>query len=690
MSDDSIQFDAEFPSISREAWREEATRSLRGGSFEKRLVSQTLDGIEIQPLYTEEDVDSDLVAQYPATPPFTRGSRAVPADAAWEIRQEFRRPDVRDANEEILLDLERGVSGIRIIPDSNFSASTSNAGHDGVVVRTADDFAVLMGGVHLSMIGTAIRGNANGLGALALLIQYADENSVGRDELRGTVGYDPLAQLAETGGLPARWEFWMETGAAMAAWTREHAPGIRPFEVSSVVWHEAGATEARELAFALGTATEYLRGMTENGLSVDDAARSICFFMASGRDTFIEIAKLRAMRKLWSRVVSLSGGDDQSQRLSMHVRTSRPTYSERDPWVNMLRATSQTFAAAVAGAESITVGAFDERVGHSDTFARRVARNTQLILRDESHLGRVVDPAGGSYYIESLTQTLADRSWAIFQNIEASGGLRAYIQSGKANADLESIGLEREKLVASRRLPVTGVSEFPNIDEELVRREAPDAVSPSMGQGGAAGTASVALSRLSSPALVDAAIADIEAGASTDEIFEVLASLPGTEESVPTDVHRYAALWEALRDATDRAAEHGERPRCFLANIGEIPDHRARATFAQNLFQAAGIRARNNDGFATPAEAVAAWRESGADIACICSTDAIYEQVVPELARGLKDAGAVHVYVAGRPGEHERAWEDAGVDDFIYLGGEVLAVMTRALDDLGVLDHPYG
>lgn len=682
MADDSIQFEAEFPDVTRDEWQAEATRSLRGGSFQKRLVSETGDGIEILPLYTADDVDGERVSQFPAAPPFTRGARAVPADEAWEVRQEFRKPYVREVNTEILLDLERGVSGIRIVPDDNFAHTRTGIVNDGVALRTLDDINLLLGGVHLDMVGTAIRGRSNGLGALALLVAHTKTIGTDLALLRGTVGFDPLGQLVTDGELPTRWESWMKIAAAMTRWTGEHSPNLRPIEVSSVVFHEAGATEAREIAFALASGTEYLRGLLENDVRIDEAASAICFLVASGRDTFIEIAKFRALRQVWARVVGACGGSADAQRASVHARTSWMTSSQRDPWVNMLRATSQTFAAAVGGAESITVAGFDETHGHADVFSRRISRNTQLILRDESHIGRVVDPAGGSYYVEHLTQALADKAWSIFQNIEADGGLVSYVKAGKAYADIESTNQARDLAIATRKMPITGVSEFPNLDEEPVERECTASVEPSLGNGDAPATAKAIIENLNERELVEAAIEDVESGTSTDEIFAALAALPGSEKAPVVEAHRYSALWEALRDACDHAAERGKRPQCFLANIGEIPEHRARAQFAQNLFQAAGIRAENNDGFASIEATVEAYEASNADVACICSTDAKYQEVVADLASALKDAGAVEVYVAGRPGEHEHAWNKAGVDAYVYMGSNVLDTLIDTLDKL--------
>jgi methylmalonyl-CoA mutase len=686
MSDDSIQFEAEFPEITRQTWRDDAEGSLRGGTYEKKLVSHTLDGLEIHPLYTDDDVDSDRVSQFPATPPYTRGANPVPAeDEAWEIRQEFRKPDVRTTNEEILLDLERGVSGVRIVPDSAFASTSDGEQNDGVVLRTLEDGKLLFGGVHLDMIGTAIRGQSNALGALSVLAALMKDAGKPVDSLRGTVGFDPLGQLVSEGSLPLSWDNLMAHGASLASWTRENAPNVRPIEVSSVVWHEAGATEAREIAFALATGVEYLRGLIEHGVSVDDAANSISFFVASGRDTFIEIAKLRALRQAWARIVEKSGGSEDAQKISMHARSSRMTYSQRDPWVNMLRATSQTFSAAVAGAESITIGGFDEVIGAPDVFSRRIARNTQLVLRDESHIGRISDPAGGSYYIEHLTHTLADRSWSIFQNIESEGGLLSYVQSGKAVADLESIADERDHQIAKRKMPITGVSEFPNLEEEKVERETPEAVAPGSGSGEVGDVEAALHNDVASPDVVDAAIAAASSGASTDDLLGAIFGLGGSVEAPVVRAERYPALWEALRDACDEAAENDNRPHAFLANIGEIPQHRARATYAQNLFQAAGIYAKNNDGFPDVDEAVAAFKESSADIACICSENGVYEEVAAPLATALKEAGAKEVYLAGRPGEHEADWNEAGVDRFVFLGSNVLATLTDTLVELGVI-----
>lgn len=362
---------------------------------------------------------------------------------------------------------------------------------------------------------------------------------------------------------------------------------------------------------------------------MDAALGQLEFRYAADADQFLTIAKFRAARRLWARVAQASGAATDGSAQRQHAVTSAVMMTSRDPWVNMLRTTVACLAAGVGGADAVSVQPFDSALGLPDAFARRAARNTQSILLEESHLARVIDPAGGSWYVEQLTDELAHAAWAWFQEIERAGGQRAALATGLVGERIAATWAERSKALAKRREPITGVSEFPNLAEQpLVREPAPAA------PGG---------------------------------------GLPRV---------RRAEAYEALRDRSDaQLAAHGARPLLFLASIGTASAHTARTTFAANLFQAGGIATTAVEA-TDPAAFAEAFTASGARVACLCSSDQMYGEHAEAVATALKAAGARRVLLAGRPGEQREALLAAGVDEFVFAGGDAVAALTGLMDEI--------
>ncbi|WP_407918458.1 methylmalonyl-CoA mutase family protein, partial [Kitasatospora sp. NE20-6] len=558
------------------------------------------DGLRARPLYTAEDAPAD--AGYPGFPPFVRGGRPQGATVSgWDVRQLHADPDPRRTNEAVLADLENGVTSLWLA-----------LGTGRLPVEALPD---ALQGVYLDLASVALDAGAEFRPAAEQLFTLLAARGVPAAAATGTLGADPLGLLARTGDDGAS-EALLAEAAALAARCAETYPGLRALTVDALPYHDAGASPAQELGCALATGVAYLRALTAAGLSADAAAGQLEFRLAATGDQFLTIAKFRAARRLWARVAQVCGVAPQASAQRQHAVTSSVMMTARDPWVNMLRTTVACLAAGVGGADAVTVLPFDEAVGLPDAFARRIARNTQSILLEESHLARVVDPAGGSWYVERLTDELAHAAWAWFQEIEAAGGQRAALTCGLVAEQAAATWAARSKALAERREPVTGVSEFPNLAEQpLVREPAP--APPSGG-------------------------------------------LPRV---------RRADAYEELRARSDaHLAATGSRPLLFLASLGSASAHTARSTFAANLFQAGGIETVTEGTFET----------SGASEVCLCSSDALYEQQAEQTAQKLRDAGAKHVFLAGRPGQH------AGVDTYVFADCDAVAVLSAALDRMGV------
>ncbi|MEU8932918.1 methylmalonyl-CoA mutase family protein [Streptomyces sp. NPDC048409] len=568
LPDDGLSLAAEFPDATHEQWQHlvegvlrKSGREVSGEAAEDALSTTLEDGLRTRPLYTARDTAPD--PGLPGFAPFVRGGRAEGGTAGgWDIRQ--RHAAAPDG--ALLADLENGVTSLWLL-----------TGEGGIPVS---GLARALDGVYLDLAPVVLDAGREVTEAAAELFRLYDEKGVDPGAVRGNLGADPLGFEARTG---AALDF--APVAALARRCAEEFPGLRALTVDALPYHEAGGSAGQELGASLATGVACLRELTEAGMSVEQALGQLEFRYAATADQFLTIAKLRAARRLWARVAEVSGAADAGAQVQ-HAVTSPVMMSRRDPWVNMLRTTVATLAAGVGGADSVTVLPFDHALGLPDAFARRIARNTSTILVEESHLARVVDPAGGSWYVERLTDELAHAGWEYFRSIERDGGQAAVLRSGRLRTDLATTWAERSKKLARRREPVTGVSEFPNLAEKAPVREA----APEPPSGG--------LPRVR-----------------RDEAFEELRAR--------SDAHLAAT---------------GARPRIYLATIGPAGAYTARAGFAANLFQAGGIETVTEGGF----------EESGAAEAVLCSSDALYADQAEATARSLKAAGAGHVFLAGR------------------------------------------
>ncbi|MCC2276128.1 methylmalonyl-CoA mutase small subunit [Streptomyces sp. ET3-23] len=624
LPDDGFSLAAEFPDATRDQWQRlvegvlsKAGTDAAGAAAEDALATALQDGLATRPLYTAENGAGAV--GHPGFPPFVRGGRpGATAVSGWDVRQQHRDPDPRKANEAVLADLENGATSLWL-----------TVGPAGLPVS---GLATALEGVYLDLATVVLDAGAETGPAAEALLQLCDERSVPRTALTGNLGADPLGTLART-GQDAVLAGQLTEAAALAARCTRELPGLRALTVDALPYHDAGGSAAEELGCSLATGVAYLRALTDAGLTVDEACGQLEFRYAATADQFLTIAKFRAARRLWARVAEVGGAAAASGAQRQHAVTSAVMMTRRDPWVNMLRTTVACLGAGVGGADAVTVLPFDEALGLPDAFARRIARNTSAVLLEESHLARVIDPAGGSWYVESLTDQLAHAAWAWFQEIERAGGQAAALRSGLVAGRLAATWRSRSADLATRREPITGVSEFPHLGEQPVHRE--PAPAPPLG-----GLPKVR----------------------RDEAFEAL-----------------RARSDAHLDTT------GARPRVFLAALGPAAAHTARATFAANLFQAGGIEPVHEPATVDATTVAEAFARSGASVACLCSADKLYAEQAEDVAAALKSAGALQVFLAGRPGAEQReAYVRAGVDEFVFAGGDAVAVLSSVLDRMGV------
>lgn len=604
-----------FPEATREDWLRLVEAVLKGAPYEARMVTRTRDGFTLDALPARRRDAAPIAGRAPG--------------ARWRVISRIEHPDPAAANAQILEDLEGGADGIALV----FASAPSARGFG--LPETAEAIARALDGVMLDLVTLRIEAGKFGARNIALAIAaLVEKQGLPPTTLDIRFGLDPIGDFAALGAAPIEWAGLSARLGQTVATLRSRAYRAPMVRADGRIHHAAGATDAQELAAILATAIAYLRALEAAGLDLVEAAGTIEAAVAADVAQFATMAKLRALRLIWGSALEACGVAEPPP-LAIHAETAWRSLTRRDVHVNLLRGTLGAFAAGVGGADSLTVLPFTEALGLPDGFARRLARNAQFVLMEESNLHRVADPAAGSGAVEEHTDRLAAAAWELFRAIEREGGMVEALASGMWPAAIERSRMARMKDIATRREPITGTSEFPMPGEAKVAVLAP-AVTPSPGR-----------------------------------------PPEGALLAEPLIPHRLAEPFERLRDAAERASTP---PQIFLANLGDHADFAARAGFAKNLYEAGGILAPMNNGFATIADAVAAYRASDARIACLCSSDALYGQRATEAAAALKEAGARAVWLAGKP----EAAPGARIDGFVFAACDAVAALELAHRHLGL------
>ena len=699
----------DFAPPSLETWQAEAERTLRGRPLET-LVAKTFEGINVQPMYRQEDAAGlPHLDSLPGFAPYLRGTEAAGyAAVPWLVSQELPYSTASDFNSAVRYDLERGQTAINLPLDRASQlgqdpdeAETGDIGTHGVSIATLDDLATALNGIDLEETPLFFGATSAAVPTAAMLFGLVKRQGKDPAKMRGSLEMDPLGTLALTGELPRSIAGAYDVMAHLLRWAITNAPQMHIVTVHGQPYAGAGASAVQELAFVLGTAVEYLREMVNRGLSVDDVAPRMRFALSVGSDYFMEVAKLRAARLVWAKVVKAFGGSDEAQKISVHARTATWNKTVQDPYVNMLRVTTETFAGAVGGADSMHTGPFDETVRQPDEFSRRIARNTQIILQNEVHLNKVVDPAGGAWYVEKLTDEVARGVWALFQKIEQEGGMANALTAGFPQAQVAETATARAKNMAVRKDVLVGTNRYANLQETPLAPRQTDLAELHQSRSDYIANYRTELDNEQSTkvlnllnkvleaneaAVLDAAIEAAVAGATLGELARTLRTGDNIKATVtPLPPYRIAEPFEALRDfAEDYAGRHGHQPQVFLANMGPIPKHKPRADFSTDFFQVGGFEVLTNNGFDTPEAATQAAIASGAPVVVICGTDDMYPDVVAPITQAVKAANSdISVILAGYPKDQIEAHKAAGVDDFIHVRANVIDILGGLQAQLG-------
>ena len=694
----------EFTPPTDEEWKAACEALLKGAPFEKKMFTKTYEGITFDPMYTRKHTEDILPkGVMPGMGDYLRGVDAAGyIGKPWGIAQACDETLPAENNELLRHEHDKGATIYHIVLDTASrtgvdARQAETVGDTGTSVTTVEDMHVLLTGLDLAKFPLYVYAGANAVPLLALVAAARRASGEDMAEVRGIVGADPIGALAADGKLPVSLDAHYDSLAAAARWATVNAPHLRSVFVRSDVYSNGGANDVQEVASVLATATAYLRALCERGLTIDEAASQIAFAFSMGANFFLQIAKLRAVRPLWAQIVGAFGGSAEAQKMRIHARPALFFKTIYDPYVNMLRNTTEIFSGVVGGIDSFESAPFDEPIRKGDEFSRRIARNVQIMLQEEFGLLQPIDPAGGSWAVETLTRQMKEKIWAEFQRIEKEGGIIAALRAGSLQESVAAVLAARFKNADLRRDRIVGNNMYPNMTETLLETRAEDTAALK-----AQRTADIdaylsdidvkhrdeALASLRQAHSVDNAVEAALAGATIAELMTAVTEGDGAETVTAIAPHRWSERFEALRQRTEEyKAEKNDNVKIFLANMGPIPQHKARADFTTGFLQVGAFEVLGNDGFKTVEEAADAARASGADAVVICSTDATYPEIVPALAPKLHEVlPKARVFLAGAaPKDLLETYKEAGIDEYISVRANCYEILESLQKQKGMI-----
>lgn len=705
--EEKLNLKNDFPIPGYDEWKKQVENELKGESFDKKLITKTYEGINLNPIYTKDDLtDLPFINNYPGFDNFLRGSKASGYhSSAWEIAQEYSYALPEEINQALRYDLQRGLNSINISLDfptllgrDADQSKVGEVGNGGLSISGIRKMQVLFDNIDLTEYPIHINAGFSALPFVLLFASYTRELRIGLMNVRGSITSDPYDFLTKYGFLPISLsKIFDEIKTATQLMIRSSSP-VRTIGVSSYNYANAGASAVQELAFVFSTAVEYLNQMIERGLDIKDVIQRIKFTFGIGSFYFMEISKLRAARILWRNILKAYDLSEEDFKFYVHCKSIDFNKTITDPYVNLLRGTTESFSAIIGGADAITTNPFNSLFNQPDNFSRRIARNTQIILKEESHLDQVIDPAAGSYFVEKLTKDICSAAWDIFIQIQENGGMFESLKSGFIQNEVKKTAEARKTDYAKRKSILVGTNNYVNPKEEIEKVTEPDyseiyrkrveyiqkyRISGDDKKHQAILEKLQKIADTKSYDLVDLAIEAYIDGAAVGEISSSIRTYEKDEIKIePLDFARASEPFEQLRRKSEEyKKKHGRKPKVFLATMGPLKQYKARADFSRGFFEVGGFEIiYPSAGFNSSEDAVDAALESNAEIITICSTDETYPDLVPAITKGIKEKSVNKVVVlAGYPKDQIEQHKASGVDEFIYLGANVIEIISEIL-----------
>lgn len=615
----------EFKPVSRQEWEDKIVVDLKGADYERKLVWKTREGFRINPYYIADDVNKlEEMGAFPGEFPFRRGNKL---DNQWHIRQDIHVKDIKEANKKALDILMKGVTSLGFIIDPSFEP-------------TIDEIEKLCENIYADSVELNFVCHHNSLKVVEYVEKLVKKYNRNLEDIYGSVDFDPLGQYVLQGQFPETAEASFDHAKKMIEAAR-HLPNFKSVTVNGSYFHNAGSTIVQELGFSLAQGVNYLTQLSERELSINQVAPRIKFQFAIGSDYFMEMAKFRAARILWAHIVKAYGPcDDSITQMNIHAVTSNWNKTMYDSYVNMLRTTTEAMAGITGGIDSLTINPFNSAFEEGTEFSERIARNQQLLLKEESYFDKVADPGAGSYYIEHLTSSIASEAWRLFLKVQERGGFLEAYKAGFIQESIQESARQRDMDIATRKEVILGTNQYPNLTEAI--------------------TDKVPL-----------------------EVFQASSLSKEGKEVETLSLYRGSQAFEWLRYQTDQYALTDSRPKVFLIPMGNLAMRRARAQFVGNFFGCAGYEIIDGNGFKDVREAAEACLKERAEVAVICSSDDEYADLAPQLFDLLK--GKTQFVVAGYPKAHMEALQNHGIEHFIHMKSNVLEKLNEFQSKLGIL-----
>ena len=684
-------------------------RLLKGAPFAQRMFTETLEGIRINPMNTAGDTEGlAWLDSMPGQAPFVRGTRAGGyLESPWLVAQELPLPTCSELNAALVTDLKRGQTAIHLVLDEASrrgldpdGAAVGQVGCGGTSLATLADLEEALAGIGLARLPLHIQAGRAALPMAALLVAFWNKQDIRLEALQGCLGLDPAAELARNGSLSGSLSGINRELGVLTRWAISNAPELKTLPVVEDPWHTAGADSALSLGLTLAAAVQQLRAMEKEGLGIEESSTRVQFNLSIGPDFFMEIAKIRALRLLWHDVLQAMDCGDLAAEMKIHARTSRRSASALDPHVNLLRVTTQAMSAVLAGVDSLHVAPFDGVNGSPDEFSRRIARNLQLILARECRFDQVVDPAGGSHYVETLTADLAAAAWKIFQDVEQAGGVIAALESGWIQEKIAAAAEARTAKLAVRDLVMVGTNQYANpsepdrplrsLDFTSLHASRSDQVLQIRQQEKSKHFretwARLTEAWRSDPDQVLPLMAEaVTHGATLGELSAFLNEGQEPRTTVPVIASvRDAEPFEILRGRVgELAVASPDAGRVFCACLGDSARYMSRLDFARRLFAVGGFEVQADRFFSDAESAARAAVESNSATVVVVGLDSTYEELGVSTVALLKALDRPpRIMLAGRPKGLVKELEQAGVEEFIHARSDVLEVLGQLADSL--------
>jgi len=701
----------EFAPSSYRDWRELAEVDLKGVPFEKKLITKTYENIDLEPLYTKEHLEIlKNIEQFPGFKNYLRGAKPDGNCVnPWLIAQSLTHPLAENYNKLLLDSLQRGQTAI-VLPldkttklglDADYG-KPGETGDGGVSISGTGSLSRAFLGVDLTACPLFVSTGFSPFVFLSLLKGYSIKEGVEFNKINGSVNADPVTFLFENGEMPVSIdEAYSQIATSIKFLESEHSD-LRTIGIDGSVYVDKGASAVQELGISMSLVVEAICRLSELGIDISTIPQKIIFNFGISTNLFMEIAKFRAARILFSEVLSSFGLPADDVKMFAAAKTSSYYHSFVDPYVNMLRVTTQAFSAITGGVDLIETLPFDSSFAQPDEFSNRIARNTQIILSEESHLNHVIDAAGGSFYVETLTAQLVDNAWSYFREIENQGGIYKALVSGKIQSDISGLAQKRIKDVATRKTVIVGVNSYANVKEEVKQPMIFDARKiydlraaylQKLRVSGNGGIHSSILTDLENVKNEKDGVSKLKLasslaakGATLGEIFSHLSNSSVPEKVNPLSTLRQAHNFEQLRlRASSFKRKNGNLPKLFLFNVGPVKQHKARADFSRGFFEAGGFEVNYGQGVPEVSLGVKAALDSGAKVFVLCSTDDTYPELVPQFVKAIKQINKDAICIlAGYPKDQIESHKQSGIDDFIFVGANVVQVINNIFDRTGV------